>query len=231
MTVVREILLRAVKQAFNFPEERVQIDVLKYALDSYNHFGQVVWNEWRWDNAKIEEKEYTPDADGIITLDADVESVRAVYSGTDAAGAPVFPLDESLKFGGAAPALTTETFHHMADDEDTGQRRIKVTKATATYRILALKRFVEATIESDYDEEDPSATPTDYRVAQWILDRAKPAIVSLVADALRKMRGLSEIGDGAAFLQKAIQREETAQAKDNRVVPQFPLYGEVGNWY
>lgn len=227
MTIVRDILLRGVKMAFNVPDDRVQLDVMRYALESYNHHGQLIWNEWRWDNAKIQEKQYTADADGIITLDADVESVRAVRTGLPGKEEAVLPYEETLESVGAAPGLTKETFRYLSDAA-TGQRRIQVTDASLGYKVLALKRFVEAIIDPAYNASNPAATPTDYRVLTWTLDRAKPAIVAAVADALRMMRGLPQTGDSNAALANAIMREEQMQARDNRVVPQFPTYGEVG---
>lgn len=231
MTVVRDLLVRAIKLAMNVPQDRIQNDVMRFALDSYNHYGQLVWNQWKWDNAKLTDKTYTPDSDGIIELDADVESVRAVYTGTtDTTKEAVSNFESTLKAGGAAPALTNATFEYLADN-DSGQRRIKVSNADTTYTVLALKRFVEATIEDGYDSESPDDTPTDYRVAKWTLDRAKPAIVAYVSDQIRQMQG-KPVGDqGGSALASAIEREESFQAKDHRVVPSHPGYDEIGNWH
>lgn len=231
MTIVRDILVRAIKLAMNVPQDRIQSDVMRFALDSYNHYGQLVWNQWKWDNAKLTDKAYTPDADGIIELDADVETVRAVYTGTDdTTKEPVSNFESTLKAGGSAPALTNATFEYLADN-DSGQRRIKVSNADATYTVLALKRFVEATIEGGYDSEDPTATPTDYRVLKWTLDRAKPAIVAYISDQIRAMQGKQSGDQGSSALASAIEREESFQAKDHRVVPSHPGYSDIGNWH
>lgn len=228
MTIVRDILLRGVKMAFNVPDDRVQLDVMRYALESYNHHGQLIWNEWRWDNAKIQEKEYTPDSQGVITLDADVESVRAVRTGLPGKEEAVLPYDETLESVGSAPGLTKQTFRYLSD-ATAGQRRIQVTDAALAYKVLALKRFVEAVIDPAYNASSPSSTPTDYRVLTWTLDRAKPAIVAAVADALRLMRGMPQTGESGMALANAIMREEQMQARDNRVTPQFPTYWEAGS--
>jgi hypothetical protein len=225
----QQLIQQAVQEALGLPRDPIATDIRDLALATANMQGKIIWLSWPYDNEKLDEFTDTPDANGIITLPATVDIVRAVKciaAGTTE-GTRVWPESELIA-AAAGETLSSDRFHYLADLE--GFRRIKVGDTTASYRILALARWTDATVEADYDPASPEDTPTDYRVLQFPLDRAEPALMEFIKDALRVWDGAAPTRDGGNLLQVAMNRETKQQDRDDRLNPRCPAYDEVGAW-
>lgn len=231
--IVKTILQDCISAACGLPRDPIQEDVRDLALAEFNDKAEMIWLKWPWDNEKMDEfTAPTADSDGIITFAADVESIRAM-KGLDSQGEGTRIWNEDELIAAAqGESVSEDRFQHLSDSSDGYRRILLPTDAEyASYRVLALKRFTRATVEDDYDDTDPTATPTDYRVQRWILERAQPAIRAYVKDALRVFMGISRVGDGDDLLNVALRRETYDADRERRVNPRYPQFSEVGNWW
>lgn len=231
-TTVDGIVKAAIQRALNLPSLRIQRDLLEYAVGAYNLCGSRIWNNWPWDNSKMEEIEEQVTENGIVVLPYEVDAIRAVFStGSMGERTRISNFDEVTEATGSTAPLSSAYYSHLPDNEN-GQRRIKLSGFQhSTVSVLCLKRFIKAHIRENYSSANPSATPDDYRVLTWPLDRAEMDLVDLIADDIRVWRGLPPRTSEDAVMKRAISREQIQQPRDARIVPQSPSYSEAGNWW
>jgi hypothetical protein len=192
-----------------------------------------MFDQYPWDERKIAQTTVTPDSTGVITFDAEVDIIIAIRPATpDAANnynIAIYPQDEVMAYIWGKEVSSHRFIPQPPDDSD--NRRIKVDSSdnVATYYALTMKRFVRATIESTYDANDPSATPTDYRVLKWPIDHATEAVISYVADRYREFEGDEMTNEWKNFIavEKAKVREQ--QATQRKIVPANPMFSGLGN--
>lgn len=237
----QKIIQDSVKHALGLPSDPIQTDVRDMALSMLNSHGSIIWFDWPFDNEKIDEfTAPTPDADGIIIFDATVESVRAVrgVSSSDATGGRIYNQNEILAANNGE-TVGSDRFIHLSDSTATltrGCRRIRVDTSDTSIssrKVLALKRWIDATVEVTYSAVNPSLTPTDYRYMLFPLDRAEQAVRSYLVDALRRWRGLpplstANVTDGSTLVNKAVQRETYDNDRERRSNPMNPMFEEMG---
>lgn len=231
----KEIIQDCISEALLLPNDPIQTPMRDLALAAANDHALIIWMAWKWDAEKIDEFE-TPvhDSDGIITFGSDVESVMAVKlitTGTTNT-THIWAQDEYIAAVNGV-TVASDRFIHLAPDSS-GNRRIRIYPpddgTTATYKALALKKYTRATVESTYDVDNPSATPTDYRVLIFPIDRALPALKSAVRDALRRTRAIPLEKNFTTLMKMALQRETYDNARELRVNPKSPMFDEVGEW-
>jgi len=226
-------LIQSCMPAIGLPINPIQSDIVDMALASYNADGKNVFNSWPWDNSKLPEfSAPTPDASGIITFDITVDIIRAIRflddNETDfnEVGNGIFNEDEILaaRYG---KSINNKTWQALPDSTD-GYRRIKVPldNITSVIRVLASKRFIEVVIDDAYDSTNPTATPTDYRVASFEIDRAETAVREFMIDSLRMYLGIDGSNKASTNLQVAIDRETGQQNKEVRVLPRNPMFSK-----
>jgi hypothetical protein len=226
-----QIIQNAVQDGLGLPRDPIAVDIRDLALSSANNRGKIIWSSWPFDNEKMDEfTAPTPSAQsGVIVFSADVDAIRAVKVVPAGAteGTRIWSEDE-LNAAAQGGAVSSERFIYLSDYQ--GCRRIKVADPTLTYRVLALSKWVDAIVDPLYSPATPSATPTDYRVLTFPLDRAEPALLEMVKDDLRVWDGNAPKGEGISLMQLAKNRETEQQDRDQRLNPRYPAYSEVGDW-
>jgi len=226
---IKAIIQDCVQEALGLPRDPIATDIRDLALSAVNTRGRIVWDAWPWDNSKVDA--FTVVASGthgILQMPVTVDVVRAVrLAGDD--GYRLYPQDEILAAANGSD-IEGERFQYVTDFE--GCRRIMLGAEAAgkTYSVLALSRWVDATVEEDYDPDEPADTPTDYRVMTFAIDRAEPALREFVKDALRAWAGDAPQGAGSDLLALAKNRETKQQDREIRVNPRCPMFEEVGSW-
>lgn len=232
--VVKDILVDCIQQAMGLPRDPIQIDDRDLALASFNENGRIIWDSWSWDNEKIDEFEApAADADGIITFAADVETIRAikaVKTGTTDSTTRIWNQDDLIAAAHGV-VVDSDKFIHLADYNGLRRIRVATDEAVTSYRVLALARWVDVFVDPNYDEDDPSATPLDYRVKTFIIDRAEPALRAAIKDDLRGAIGRRRTGNADKLLNMALQRETYDSDRERRVDPRYPMFIELGDWY
>lgn len=231
---VKTLIQDCVQEALQLPRDPLAEDVRDLALQVYNTRGRDIFQAWPWDNTKIDEFTAPAAVSGVITFTYEVGEVRGIRSlntSTDATGERLWNQDE-LQAATRGVSVESGRFIYLADSA-TGCRRIRIDAedTTGVYRVLALKRFVQATVESAYDEDHPELTPTDYRVAVFTIDRAENALREFVKDALRLWAGEAPQNQGQTNLQNALQREQAHQDRERVATPRVPMFQEVGQWW
>ncbi len=231
---VEKILIDSIQQGLGLPRDPIATDIRDLALAAYNEHGRIIWDVWPWDNEKMDEfTAPAADSDGIITFASTVDTVRAI-KGNDAnsdSSTRIWNQDDLLA-ASRGVIVDTERFLHLADDSS-GNRRIRISteNTQATYTALALKRWVDAVVDPNYDPLDPSATPTDYRVETFIVDTAEPALRAYIKDTLRRWQGMATEKNGDKLLNIALKREVQDADRERRINPRQPMFGDVGNWH
>lgn len=229
-----QIIVDCIQQGLGLPRDPVDSAIRDLALSYCNEYGRILWDSWEWDNEKLDEFDAPAASSGIITFASNVDVIRAVRavdsSAADNEGVRVFNEDERLA-SSYGVEIGSAVFHRLADST-TGCRRIKINEddGTSTFRVLALKRWTDATVEDAYDEAAPTATPSDYRVLTFILDRAEPALRAYVKDALREWEGRPQTGTGDKLLALAVRRDVQAEDRERRAIPRYTNFDEVGDW-
>jgi len=231
-STIEEIVEAAILDVFKLQDDSIPAAYIKAAVAFYNASEPIVWRAFPWQTKKIE-AEVSPDSDGIITLGSEVDIVRAVQpiESDGEPGALVWHEDEIRSAMNGSGTISTERFDHMADDDD-GYRRIKVNPddEISTYKILAFSRFEKARVEADYDSDNPTLTPADYRVLTWKLDQAEAALISFITDKLRGWNNQEENGKWMHSLNGAVKDLKDQQATEQLVSPDDGDFGEMGNW-
>jgi hypothetical protein len=197
----------------------------------------VIFDLFPWDNRKTpnfdtDDATYMTSYDtdtGIITFAPAIDIIRAVraVSTSDAQPDRVVYAQSEINAAINGVDVSPGRFDPMHDDSN-GSRRILVQKDDSIdkYRMLATTRFVPAIIDPNYDANDPTATPTDYRVLEWPIDHADSAIIAYVSDELRGWDGQRLKNDWKEILAVAIAKVTEQQARGQEV---FPVHGSFGN--
>lgn len=231
----KEIIQDCIAEALCLPRDPISVELRDLALASLNEQAEIIWFRWKWDNEKIDEFEApAADEDGIITFAETVESIMAIrkVEEGETEGTGIWPEDEYLA-AMSGNTVSSDKFQHLAADSDLNRRilvPVPTDGSTVTYRVLGLRKFTRAIVDADYDEADPTATPTDYRVLTFPIDRALSALRAEVKDSLRRAQNIPTEKRGKELLDMALDRETFDNAKDRRVVPQSPMFSDVGNW-
>lgn len=228
-TIIRDCMA----EALLLPREELQNELLTLGLSSANDKALEIWLAWKWDNEKVDEfTAPAADASGIITFAATVESIMAVkkVDGTTDYTTHIWAQDEYLA-AILGETVSSDRFQHLSASA-TGARRILVpiVSPVATYKVLALCKYTKAIVDPAYSAATPSATPTDYRVQLFLIDRALPALKAAVKDSFRRSWGLATEGNFKALLRLALDRETYDSGRERRSVPQSPMMEEVGGW-
>lgn len=235
MTVLA-IIKKAIINGLKLPEDPIANDVLSLALGFYNTSGQMLYDIWPWDNRNIDQLTMTPDADGIITFGVTVDIIRAVKAVATGSSQNddtfVWPQDQ-IEAAIAGQLVSPDRFVYLSDDPTTGGRRIQVNTddAVSSYKVLAFEKFVDAIVDPNYDPDNPTNTPTDYRVLEFPIDHADPAIIARVSDDLREWDGADRKNEWQAMIEVAKQKVDKHQARGHVVYPVDPVFGEMGEWY
>jgi hypothetical protein len=231
--IVNALLTDAIQEALGLPRDEIQTDIRDLALSVYNEKGRIIWDSHRWDNEKVDEfTSPAATAAGIITFAATVDVVRAIRSiETNSEGSARVWNEDELIAAAQGEAISGDRFQHLADDAD-GYRRIMVhpDNVGKTYKVLALKRWVDAIVDGAYSAVNPSATPLDYRVMRVAVDRAEPALRAYVKDALRIWKGEPPLNNGDQLLSVAVRRETFDADRERRTNPVAPNFDEIGEW-
>lgn len=226
MTTVEQII-QACMPAVGLPKDPIRTDIRDIALDAYNLEGEKMWQAWPWDNSKIDEFSAPAPVSGVITFDATVDIIRAIRATSSAdftSGSSIFNEDEVLT-AIQGNQVASDTFQNLADTS-AGLRRILVNPSNSSdvYRVLAIRKWVPAIVDANYDSTNPTATPTDYRVMYFPLERATGAIMEFIKDALRDFAGVERAGRGPDALRIALQRERIQAQREIRVVPRRSMF-------
>jgi hypothetical protein len=231
---VKEILQDCIQQALSLPRDPIQTDIRDLALSAYNEEGRIIWDSWPWDNEKVDEfTAPTASSEGIITFASTVDVVRAIKGyddSSDVDGTRIWNEDELIAAANGE-SVSTDRFQHLADSS-TGCRRIKVAtdNDSGVYKALCLKRWVDAIVDAAYSSTTPSATPTDYRVLTFAVDRAETALREQIKDKLRIYRGKPVRGLGDKLLKTAMNRDQLDSDRERRINPRCPQFSDVGSW-
>jgi hypothetical protein len=230
---IKEIIQDCAREALGVEVEPLQTEVRDVGLASVNNRGRMIFDAWRWSNTLMDEFEApAPDADGVITFDADVDVVRAVKAvSADGASQTRVWNEDQLIAAANGVSVSSDRFQHLADEDGCRRIVVDVSEGASTYRVLAMKRFVPAVVDADYDEEDPDDTPTDYRVLTFAIDRAEQALRAAVMDDFRVWQGLAPRGDWQQLMQDAVRKEAWDSDYERRVDPRSPMFEEVGGWW
>lgn len=208
-----ENIIKSCLPAIGLPRTAIPTDLLQPALDILNNRGRAIWDSWPWDNTKIETFTISSAVNGVITMPANVDVVRAVRAGVSGSTNSTLVWNEDEVLAAIAGQLiSTDAFQHLPDDDTTGYRRILVeANQTGPWYVLALKRYTPV-------------TTANYTTATFGIDRAEEALRGMLSDGLRALLGLPEQGSGQVSLQIAKARETDLQNREVRLVPRSPIF-------
>jgi len=209
----------------------IQNEVLVVAIHKYNAVGLVIYHSDDWINRRIAETSYTSDANKIITLNSNVDIVKGVkaMNADGDLGKFVWPQNDVLA-AMRGETVSSDHFIYLPEDSS-GNQQIRVNVASAPYVVLARKKWTLATIESTYDSSSPTSTPTDYRVIEFPVYSAVPAMKEALADEIRNVYGVTPKGNAAVYLQIAKNNERDQQAREIAYIPKHPMFEEISeNW-
>lgn len=230
MATVYDIVTTAIHRAFNLPQDRIQRDVMQYAVSAYNLRGSQIWQRFPWDQTKLERITVNPTSDDHIEQFAPhVDAIRGAVLVTASGQHPIRAYEELME-GTTSPL--TMPYYQLLPDSSSGDRRVRIVNALGKQvQFHCLRKFVRAEINPNYNPNDPQATPNDFRVLTWPIDRLEMDLIELIADDLRLWRGLPPRSNENEILSRAVIRENVDQARSVRVTPLYPSYYEAGNWW
>ena len=81
-----------------------------------------------------------------------------------------------------------------------------------------------------YSSVTPSATPTDYRVILFPLDKADQALQAYISDQLRLWDGQPQRNDWDALLRVAIGTQENQEQRTHQLIVPSPAFADVGRF-
>jgi hypothetical protein len=233
MATYADLIADCVALALLLPKTPIQEEVRDIALAVANHRARIIWSKWPWDNEKMDEFTAPAAVNGIITFPVTVDVVRAISSvDADGGRTRIWNEDEVIA---AAQGLkvSSERFQYLADAAG-ALRRIQVAEDTsldgATFKALCLARYVPAIVDPAYSATNPTATPTDYRVLNFVLDRAEAAFMEFICDALRVWSGQQKLNEGDDLMTAAIKREQYDGDRERRTNPKVPMFEGVGDF-
>lgn len=232
-STVEEIIKPAILDALKM-EESIPASFIKAAVNFYNASEPFVWRKWPWHNRKIDEISVSADSNGVIVFDgvnSDVDMVRAVKA-VDASGDASLLIwhEDSIRAAIKGDEVSSGRFDQLSDDVN-GNRRIKISAEDGvdTYKVLAFRRFVKAEVNDTYNSDDPSATPNDYRVLTWKIDRAEAALIEHITDKLRKWNNMEATGTWNHALNGSISDIKKQEAREQLITPACGMFGETGS--
>lgn len=231
MATIKAIIQDSIQQVLGLERDPIPTDLRDLGLSVVNNQGRIIFDSWPWDNSKIDPFEASAtDADGILTLPANVDVVRAVRTvGSNETSVPIFSQDE-IQAALDGETVSSLRFIHLAD-ASTGARRIRVSEEqpSGTYVVLALKRFVPYSALASSAQGYVAAQ--DYQLATFVIDKAEPALRAFVDDAVREYALMKPTGKGDKLLAVAINRETEHQQREKRVSPRYPMFSELDTSY
>lgn len=234
---VESIIKAAIREGMKiYTDAGITEPMIQQSVDIYNASEPFIWRKWPWTNRKIDEIEVSPDEDGIIVFDgdnSDVDMVRAVRSvSTTGDSTPMIWNEDDVRAAMNGGEIGSDKFQKLVDDSD-GYRRIKVSvdDAVSAYKVLAFRRFVQAEVNESYSSGDPSATPYDYRVLTWKIDRAEAPLIDYIADGLRSYMSKEKKGTYVHGLNGTIKDIRDQEATEKLMTPAEGKFGEMGDWY
>tara|TARA_R110000751_G_C13791852_1_gene482237 strand:- start:265 stop:1002 length:738 start_codon:yes stop_codon:yes gene_type:complete len=230
----------SITDGLGLPRTGIQNDVIQEAVSKYNFCGRTIWDAWPWDSKKIDQFDTASasvsnfdTATGIITFAANVDLIRGVQAANpNATDGGLFVWNESeINMAMRGESVSSGRFKHLSDT-DAGLRRIQVAvdDNVATYNILATKTFTKAIIDPAYSSVTPSATPTDYRVILFPLDKADQALQAYISDQLRLWDGQPQRNDWDALLRVAIGTQENQEQRTHQLIVPSPAFADVGRF-
>jgi len=232
---VQQIITTAISQAFRIRVNQTD-DQIYEAVNAYNRSEPFIWRKWPWKNRKMDEFAVTPDAEGIITFDGDASDVDIICgvkapNGDDDNSAILVWNEDEIRAAIAGQNIGGNKFQDMSDD-DNGNRRIQINLEdnVSEYKVLAKRRFVYATIDPEYDSENPSATPDDYRVLTWKIDRANQPLIEYIADQMREWSSRDKTGTWAHSINATVKDIRDQEATDNTFTPDCGSFGGLGSF-
>lgn len=235
MSVTVSNLIAQAVPAIGLPKDPIQTDVRDVAVDDYNDVGRIIFDWWLWKESRNDLADAPdPDSDGIITFGATVDeilAVKAVEAGEDT-GTAILAQNE-INAINKGVLVDSDKFVPLPPDSS-GNTRIKVEDEDSdntTWKYLATTKFIEATVESAYDSDNPSATPTDYRVLTFPIYRAEYVVREALRDRLREWAGLQAKGVSLILAEIAKGKETDQAASDFQITPASPAFDEVGEWH
>lgn len=241
MRTADDIMKDSITDGLGLPRTGIQNDVIQEAVAKYNFCGRTIWDAWPWDNKKIDQFD-TSDATyissfdtatGIVTFAANVDLIRAVMGvNTNSTNNDSFVWNESeINMAIRGESVTSGAYKILADTA-AGLRRIQVAvdDNVATYKILATKTFTKAIIDPAYNSSTPSATPTDYRVILFPLDKADQALQAYISDQLRLWDGQPQRSDWDSLLRVAIGTQENQEQRTHQLIVPSPAFADVGRF-
>lgn len=236
---VESIIKAAIREGMKvYNDSAITAEMIQRAVDAYNASEPFIWRKWPWTNRKIDEISITPDDNGVIVFDGDnsdvdiVRSVRAIGTGNNADSSVLIWNEDDVRSAINGEDVGSDRFQKLVDSDD-GYRRIKVSvdDAVSTYKVLAFRRFVQTEVNDAYSSGDPSATPYDYRVLTWKIDRAEASLVGYIADELREWMTKEKSGRWNHALNGTIKDIREQEATEQLMTPAEGNFGEQGDWY
>lgn len=239
---VESIVKAAIREGLKvYNDSAITDEMIQRAVDAYNASEPFIWRKWPWHNRKVDELSVEADDDGIIVFDGDnsdvdiIRAVRAVDSSVDATGENFTPMiwnQSDIRAAINGEEISSGTFQNLSDDSD-GYRRIKVyaDDDVTSYKVLAFRRFVQAEVSDSYSESDPTATPYDYRVLTWKIDRTNASLIAYIADELREWMSKDKEGRWTHALNGTIKDIREQEQTEHLVTPKCGMFNELGDWY
>jgi hypothetical protein len=231
---VEQIIQNAIFNALRVRENQTD-DQIHAAVNFYNQSEPFIWRKWPWKNRKIDEFSVTPDSEGIVTFDGDNSDVDIICGikqadPNDESGIILVWAEDEILAAINGMDIGGSKFQHLSDD-DNGNRRIKINveDEVTTYKVLAKRRFVHAIVDPAYDSQNPSATPTDYRVLTWKIDRANQPLIEYVADQMREWSTQDKTGTWAHSVNAVVKDIREQEATDNTLQPDYGSFSGLGD--
>jgi len=241
MRTVEAIIKDSITDGLELPRTGIQNDVILEAVSKYNFCGRTIWDMWPWDSKKIDQFDtsdstYVASFDtttGIIMFTATVDLIKAVQAAAASSGNDdTFVWNESeVNAAMIGKQVSSGNFTKLSDTS-AGLRRIRVQVSdnVSTYKVLATKRFTEAVVDAAYSSGNPSATPTDYRVLIFPIDKADQSLEAYIADQLRLWDGQPARDEWGGLLRVAIGTVENQEQRSRRFFPAGGDFSNVGEF-
>lgn len=232
MTVL-EIIQAAFSRGLGGDRDSIPNDVISAALDSYAKIGKSIYDSYTWDNRIAAQGTYTPATTGIITFGAtvdDILAVKAIPTGGDSTNDTfVWPQDQ-VNAAMKGTVVSTSSWSPLA--ELAGVRRIltQADDGVTSYRVLFTLRFVPAVVSATYSALTPSATPTDYRVLEWLIDHCNPVIVAAMSDELAVWGGQTPQNQWQELLKVAKNKVVNQAGREKLVTVAEPMFADTSSW-
>lgn len=233
---VEELIKDAYRDGIGNDADAIPNDMIDLGVYYYNKCGKKIYDQFLWDESKKDVFEIDS-VDGIITFDGDddIDIILAIRpkntnSSSDINPA-IWPEDIANAFINGRD-VSSLRFTYLAPDSS-DNRRVKVATSDNidTYYVYAKTRFTRATVESSYDSENPSATPTDYRVLKWPVSHVSEGVAEYMADRYREYIDEDLTREWERTIAIEIDKVRKQQATGNQIVPANPMFANIGSNY